>query len=253
MKRPNHDCAFFTLVEMLVVIAAIAILSGLLLPALGKAKGTALAATCMNNQKSYALAASLYANDYEDFILPYDYLYKNSYNWICKGITCYAGMGYFTTSQDWYGVEPCPTLASVGRAKKIFGSYSADGKYSWLWGTYVISGVIGGYFYSGSGYCTPLETPRVARPLKLSRLPDLSRHMYFTERIFDQYDYCAVDSREQVRYPYDEGASRTGGIDYAHSLSANVMFLDNHAERLKPSAIPVFPWSATPPNYVFPW
>ncbi len=60
----------FTLVELLVVIAIIVILAGLLLPALAAAKEKAHRTTCLNNQKQILLAASMYANDNDDF-LPY--------------------------------------------------------------------------------------------------------------------------------------------------------------------------------------
>lgn len=64
----NKKC-HFTLVELLVVIAVIAILATMLLPALGKAKDMAKQAICVSNQKQIGSMMHTYANDNGGFAM----------------------------------------------------------------------------------------------------------------------------------------------------------------------------------------
>jgi prepilin-type N-terminal cleavage/methylation domain-containing protein/prepilin-type processing-associated H-X9-DG protein len=65
-----YDERGFTLVELLTVIAVIAVLAGLLLPALGRAKSKAQAIFCLNNLKQWGVATQMYAGDHDDFLPP---------------------------------------------------------------------------------------------------------------------------------------------------------------------------------------
>lgn len=62
MKRKQ-----FSLIELLVVIAVIAILAALLMPALGKARGTALRIKCLSNMKQLGVGFAQYLGENEDY------------------------------------------------------------------------------------------------------------------------------------------------------------------------------------------
>jgi prepilin-type N-terminal cleavage/methylation domain-containing protein/prepilin-type processing-associated H-X9-DG protein len=82
----------FTLIELLVVISIIAILAGLLLPALSKAREKGKSSMCMSNLKQISIGFQFYLQDYEGWYPP---LFEGTtkpnwwnYNWQFKIEKC---------------------------------------------------------------------------------------------------------------------------------------------------------------------
>ena len=74
MKQPIRlsQRRAFTLIELLIVIAVIAILTALLFPVFAQVRGKARQAGCLSNFKQQALAVSLYVQD-ADEMMPFNY------------------------------------------------------------------------------------------------------------------------------------------------------------------------------------
>ena len=68
----------FTLVELAVVVATLAVLAALLLPALAGTKPTTQSFQCLENQHQLILAWQMYAQDNSDILPPNDYPWTTS-------------------------------------------------------------------------------------------------------------------------------------------------------------------------------
>ncbi len=75
-KKDDSGCFRFTLIELLITIAVIAILAGLLLPALNAAREKAKTLACTNNQRQLYLYGFNYTGDHDDYF-PLPYLFRN--------------------------------------------------------------------------------------------------------------------------------------------------------------------------------
>jgi len=109
-SRCRQQISAFTLVELLVVIAVIAILAALLLPTLSKAKDRAQTLVCLNNLKQLELCCHLYSTDFNDFLPP------NQVGGFVSVPSSTNGLSTVTNSRSW-----CPGIApqDIGTANNV--------------------------------------------------------------------------------------------------------------------------------------
>jgi prepilin-type N-terminal cleavage/methylation domain-containing protein/prepilin-type processing-associated H-X9-DG protein len=79
-KRPKQTG--FTLAELLIVIAVIALLAGLLFPVLAQVRERARAARCASHMRQLGTAFGMYAQDYDEVCAPYGLYLQPKAGWL---------------------------------------------------------------------------------------------------------------------------------------------------------------------------
>ena len=117
----------FTLIELIVVIAIVAILAAILFPVFAQAREKARAASCLSNCKQIGLAWMMYAQDYDETTVPFVRKEENHepgrYYIHEGGLPGFRHLGYFWCWMD--GILPyvkndlvyhCPSRVWLGPA-----------------------------------------------------------------------------------------------------------------------------------------
>lgn len=115
---PNRQTKLgFTLIELLVVIAIIAILAAILFPVFAQAKRAAKKAACISNSKQIGLATMMYANDYDDMVVPYQVVGQCPWPDICGTNAVTLGFLYMLQPYSKSNLySQCPEAKPVNRA-----------------------------------------------------------------------------------------------------------------------------------------
>jgi prepilin-type N-terminal cleavage/methylation domain-containing protein/prepilin-type processing-associated H-X9-DG protein len=234
--NPKSDVGF-TLFELLVVIAIIAILAGLLLPALAKAKTRAHGIACLSHLKQLQLAWFMYAGDHDDRLPPnlgQSFRQTTDNTWV-RGVLSLAGLTnpdntntlnlerslFFPYLQS-VAVFKCP----ADRSTATFGGVRYPRVRS-----FTMNNWLGRYLPDGSlGQVTLVPGDEAYRiNVKLSDLTDpgpAQTFVFIDERedsINDCVFYVGMGRRGSDAYWVDLPASY-------HNGAAGLSFADGHAE-----------------------
>jgi prepilin-type N-terminal cleavage/methylation domain-containing protein/prepilin-type processing-associated H-X9-DG protein len=188
---------YFTLVELLIVIAIIGVLASMLLPALKKAKNMANKSVCLSNVKQYYFSFSNSADDnndkypvsyYDSAVAAYSNISESYKVWNYK----LDDGGYLTYKQQTSLI--CPSNINLPY------SVNVPGKYAYA--------VLAGY-HSVAGKYVRHYRRQILKPMDLALLAD-----------------GELNASNLTNYSF----SNVSGIGFSiHSYSANILFADGHA------------------------
>ncbi|OGV48237.1 MAG: hypothetical protein A2017_13585 [Lentisphaerae bacterium GWF2_44_16] len=212
---------FFTLVELLVVVAVIAILAGLLLPALQRARDLTKRTSCANKLKQIGTGTLMYANDYNDFLPPYGKVFPNPNPWFSIGYWFteisynYLNNHKLETTETKNGIFVCPADNTPSYSGGVLHSYGIN--------FYIIPGGTGG----NGGKLTNIRQPS----LVIMEGDNGSDTTAYSRRW--------LTGSVTASYP----------LGYRHLNGANIIFTDGHCGWEK-YAIPEPSSGSVPPWYL---
>ena len=245
VRKPKT--VLFTLIELLIVIAIIAILAGMLLPALNKAREKARGITCSGNLKQIASAELMYVGDNTEY---FQFYREGAAEGKDSGKTWgqLLSSGKYLVPGKSGGIVRCATIFqkySRPAVNDYRGRFDDDSN-SWInKQTYAISGVLTGYKTSASlGSGPAIPSVYVKKTGKLSLIKKASGKLMLTDfYIVDGNgnthgkDLITWDGSNNPDYENPSGeVYRFPQVRYRiHSGWFNAAWLDGHVSAVKPT------------------
>jgi prepilin-type processing-associated H-X9-DG protein len=190
------------------VIAIIAILASMLLPALNKARAHAYTAKCANNQKQVGVYAQMYIGDFNG------YLGKKWSGWVWSEM-----LAYTVGNKNSIETYICPALipgTTSPKGKKLRDSFTAPNGYNYNYKdtTYgICEPALDGYEVQTSSSNVFLATKKIRQP---------SKYIFIA-------DSCDAAGTFQL-YRFSSTVTWSA-VHLRHSKAANALFLDGHVKK----------------------